>query len=113
MQIQTDKIDAMVSHSSELIIIESMLQECSPEKMKNLLRQMSKTVRGVLVDKVSDVIVLNHDEIDYSYTGSQESHQNFIQGVAKKNDLILILLNPESLIPKDIIHDYKREQSEP
>jgi purine-binding chemotaxis protein CheW len=67
---------------------------------------------GILVEKVSDVIFLSHDEIDHSYIGKEDANQNFIQGVAKKNDQILILLNPQTLIPKEIVQNYKQEKSE-
>lgn len=59
-----------------------------------------KTV-GLVVDNVSEVLKLERDQIVPAPDTVQGSHQDFISGVGKDGDKLLILLDVEKLITQD------------
>lgn len=58
----------------------------------------NKTLVGLVVDKVYEVININKNDIDVPAEYNQNSKDNFISGIGKLKGIITILLNIDSIL---------------
>jgi purine-binding chemotaxis protein CheW len=68
---------------------------------------------GLLVEKVADVLSIQEAQIDQNYSGGLEIKEDFISGIAKINNQVLILVDPNRLIPQNIVQQLKQIQEQP
>lgn len=61
---------------------------------------------GILVDSSSEVIEFNLDEIDNAPTTLDTNYEDFVKGIGKKEDRLIILLSTEKIL------DIKNEEEE-
>jgi purine-binding chemotaxis protein CheW len=59
---------------------------------------------GFLVDRVSQVLNLSSDEIETAPEEVDQGHENYIQGVGKLPDRMIILLNFEKIVSPETSH---------
>ena len=53
---------------------------------------------GMLVDSVSEVISLKYTEIEPPQGNSTIVTENYIRGIGKLNERLLIILNPQNIV---------------
>jgi purine-binding chemotaxis protein CheW len=57
-----------------------------------MIVECDRQIVGILVDAVAEVVYLKKSEIEPSPNVTTDSSKNFIQGVSKRKDVLLILL---------------------
>lgn len=63
--------------------------------------EAGKYVVGILVDSVAEVVYLRQSEIETPPNISKDDNSKFIQGVCKKNDDLLILVDLDKLLSSE------------
>lgn len=66
-----------------------------------IIMETGKSVVGMLVDKVSEVVYLHQSEIDTAPQLTNEESSRFIQGVVSNDKNLLILLDTNKLLSQD------------
>lgn len=66
-----------------------------------IIMETGKSVVGMLVDKVSEVVYLHQSEIDTAPQLTNEESSRFIQGVVSNDKDLLILLDTNKLLSQD------------
>lgn len=66
-----------------------------------IVMEVGKSVVGMLVDKVSEVVYLHQSEIDTAPHLTNEGNSRFIQGVVSNDKDLLILLDTHKLLGQD------------
>lgn len=66
-----------------------------------IVMEVGKSVVGMLVDKVSEVVYLHQSEIDTAPHLTNEDSSRFIQGVVSNDKDLLILLDTYKLLSQD------------
>ncbi|MFQ3574644.1 MAG: protein phosphatase CheZ [Thermodesulfovibrionales bacterium] len=75
---------------------------------KIIVLSSGKVTFGVLVDGITGVITIEKDNIEPSENLIADGVQN-IEGVAKLNDRLLIMLDPKKMIPMEDMHLFEDE----
>lgn len=78
------------------------------EAQKIIVLSSGKVTFGVLVDAITGVITIEDKNIEPSENLMTEGAQN-IEGVAKLNDRLLIMLDPKKVIPMQDMHLFEDE----
>lgn len=72
-------------------------EKTNSAKQRILVAEINGTLSGLLVDEVDQVLRLQTNDIEPSPQNVLESH-NYIKGIAKSNDKLIILLDVVSLL---------------
>ncbi|HHW61698.1 MAG TPA: chemotaxis protein CheW [Syntrophomonadaceae bacterium] len=68
------------------------------DEQRIIVFQFDEVKAGIIVDRVSEVLYLNRSQIEASERVYSAMDSNFIEGIAKVDDRLLILLNVKRLL---------------
>lgn len=63
-----------------------------------ILKLEEKGLLGIIVDEVCEVVTLSDEDIDAVSSGSKNGKDSFINGIGKKGDVLISLLEINSII---------------
>ena len=78
-------------------------KEISTES-KFIMLNFNESATGCIVDEVTDIVKLNDDEIHSVPDFLSTSSTNYITGIGKLGDRMIIILDPENLFAKEFAH---------
>lgn len=64
-------------------------------------------VAGCIVDEVTDIVKYDDAEMQSAPILANSSHMNYLKGIAKVDDRMIIILDPKHLVASDDILDMK------
>lgn len=73
----------------------------SDDNARIVIVEIGDYVVGIVVDSVAEVVYLNSSDVDTAPNVGQEESARFIQGVCKRGEELLILLDLERMISQD------------
>ena len=83
------------------------------EQMRIVIIEISGMTMGIIVDSVSEVLRLPADAIEPAPDLVSDIDEEYIKGVGKLDDRLLILLDMDKLLKKDELHKMKAHAKTP
>jgi len=68
------------------------------EESKFIMLNVNQSNSGCIVDEVTDIVKLNDEDIQPQPAFVSRSSDNYIQGIGKIQDRLIIILDPEKLL---------------
>nr|WP_320146775.1 chemotaxis protein CheW [uncultured Anaeromusa sp.] len=78
------------------------------EDSKFVMVNVRDTIMGCIVDEVTDIVIVSDEQIQAQPSFIADANGNYVDGVAKLEDRLIIILKPECLfsveeIPKEVL----------
>lgn len=75
------------------------------DESKFIMLNIGSKVAGCIVDEVTDIVKYDDAEMQPAPTLANSLHMNYLKGIAKVDDRMIIILDPNQLVASDDISD--------